>query len=92
EYHRYGYRQPVGDSPVIPDSYVSAVLVPALAFDRTGNRIGFGAGYYDRLLARLRNALSIGVADLVVDEALPAESFDIPMTHLVTSEGVLTVA
>jgi 5-formyltetrahydrofolate cyclo-ligase len=92
ERHRFGYRQPVADSPLIPDSQVSAVLVPALAFDRTGTRIGFGAGYYDRLLARLPAALKIGIADLVVEGTLPADDFDIPMTHLATRDGILFVA
>ena len=70
EHHRFGYRQPVADSAVIGDHEVRAVLVPALAFDRTGNRLGFGAGYYDRLLARLPGCLKIGIADIVVDLSL----------------------
>jgi 5-formyltetrahydrofolate cyclo-ligase len=91
EQHRFGYRQPVAGSPTFPDVRISAVLVPALAFDRNGNRLGFGAGYYDRLLARLPHALKIGIADFVVDRELPTESFDIPMTHLATPAGLVKV-
>ncbi len=91
EQHRFGYRQPVAGSPTVPDLGISAVLVPALAFDNRGNRLGFGAGYYDRLLARLPHALKIGIADYVIDGELPTESFDIPMTHLVTSTGEVIV-
>ena len=91
EHHRFGYRQPVAGSAVIEDHDVRAVLVPALAFDRRGNRIGFGAGYYDRLLARLPNCLKIGIADIVIDGELPSDDFDVPMTHLATTEGAVPV-
>ncbi|MGI9608913.1 MAG: 5-formyltetrahydrofolate cyclo-ligase [Acidimicrobiia bacterium] len=91
ERHRFGYHQPTASSPIIADDEVAAVLVPALAFDRAGNRLGFGAGYYDRLLARLPTALKIGIADHVVDGRLPTESFDIPMTHLATAQGVVAI-
>lgn len=88
EDHRFGYRQPVAGSPQVADDHVTAVLVPALAFDRHGNRLGFGAGYYDRFLARMPVALKVGIADVLVDERLPVESFDVPMTHLATIDSV----
>jgi 5-formyltetrahydrofolate cyclo-ligase len=91
ERHRFGYRQPIAGSPILPDARISAVLVPALAFDQSGNRLGFGAGYYDRLLARLPHALKIGIADFVVDAELPTESFDVAMTHLATTAGTIVV-
>ncbi|NNE97042.1 MAG: 5-formyltetrahydrofolate cyclo-ligase [Acidimicrobiales bacterium] len=91
EPHRLGYRQPVAHSTVIADDDVRAVLVPALAFDREGNRLGFGAGYYDRLLARLPDCYKIGIADVVIDGVLPHEDFDVPMTHLATTSGVVEV-
>ena len=88
EKHRFGYRQPVAESEQIPDVLIAAVLVPALAFDRSGNRLGFGAGYYDRFLARLPLAFKVGIADVLLDETLPIEQFDIPMTHIATPAGV----
>ncbi len=88
EDHRFGYRQPVVSAPVIDSEDIAAVLVPALAFDRHGNRLGFGAGYYDRFLARLPEVYKVGIADVLVEELLPAESFDIPMTHLATVDAV----
>lgn len=92
ETHRYGYRQPRPDGPVVADAEVGAVLVPGLAFDRAGIRLGRGAGYYDRFLARLdAGVLRIGVpADDLVDR-LPAEDHDVAMTHLATPDGVLPV-
>jgi 5-formyltetrahydrofolate cyclo-ligase len=91
EEHRWGFRQPVADAVVIEPGEVGVVLVPGLVFDRHGARLGHGAGYYDRLLARLRPEVwRIGVVPeaLVVDR-LPAEAHDIPMTHLVTEAGVI---
>lgn len=92
ERHRFGYLQPVGGSPEVRDESVGAVLVPGLAFDRQGSRLGHGQGYYDRLLARLpSDVLRLGVTGDVIVERLPAEPHDIPMTHLVTSTAVHSV-
>jgi 5-formyltetrahydrofolate cyclo-ligase len=69
---------------------VGAILVPGLAFDRAGYRLGRGAGVYDRLLASLpEHVLRIGLipsARLV--ETLPREAHDVPMHAVVTPEGV----
>ena len=93
ERHRYGYRQPVADAPVVADDDVVAVLCPGLAFDRLGNRLGRGAGYYDRFLARLDPAtLRVGITGDYVVARLPVEPFDVAMTHLATSTGVRPVA
>ena len=53
ERHPYGFDQPVADAMVVPDTAIAVVLVPGLAFDRQGSRLGRGRGYYDRFLARL---------------------------------------
>lgn len=92
EVHPYGYRQPLGDGPVIDDADVAAVLVPGLGFDRHGTRLGRGAGYYDRFLARLdASVLRIGMTAGIVLDRLPTEDHDVPMTHLVTADAVLAV-
>lgn len=89
ETHRFGYDQPVRDSPSIDDDEIAAVLVPGLAFDRHGTRLGFGAGYFDRFLARLGPVVRMGVCDEISDETLPVEAHDIAMTHLATPAGVV---
>jgi len=65
------------------------VVVPALAFDRQGFRIGYGGGYYDRLLARAGCA-SVGLAfhELLFDR-LPHEDWDIPAGAVCTEEELL---
>lgn len=90
--HRYGYRQPRADAPMVADADVGAVLVPGLAFDRIGTRLGRGAGYYDRFLARLGPAvLRVGLPAGGPVDRLPADDHDVPMTHLATPDGVLPV-
>lgn len=88
----YGLVEP--RPPWLPPSALSSVhtvFVPALAVDRHGVRLGRGAGYYDRSLP-LRGLgtrlIAVVRDDDVVDE-LPAESHDVPMTHVLTPGGGL---
>jgi 5-formyltetrahydrofolate cyclo-ligase len=84
---RYGLREP--PEPWLPAAEVSVaalVLVPALAVDRTGIRLGRGAGFYDRTL-RLADPAARLMAVIRDDELvdrLPAEPHDVPMTHALT--------
>ncbi len=94
EVHPYGFLQPHRSAPEVHPFDIDVVLVPGLTFDLWGNRLGRGAGYYDRLLSIVRPEVPlVGVVavDLVVDR-LPAEIHDVPMTHLATEEGVIETA
>lgn len=94
EVHPYGFLQPHRSAPEIQPSEIDVLLVPGLTFDLWGNRLGRGAGYYDRLLSIVRPAVPlVGIAPvaLVVDQ-LPVEVHDVPMTHLATEEGVIETA
>lgn len=92
EQHRYGYAQPGADAPVVADSEIAAVLVPGLAFDRLGGRLGRGKGYYDRLLSRLGpDVVRVGVTAGYIVAELPTEAHDVAMTHLGGVFGVLPV-
>jgi 5-formyltetrahydrofolate cyclo-ligase len=87
---RYGIREPVGGE-VWPIEQVDLIVVPALAFDRAGNRLGRGGGFYDRFLAQPGvRAVRCGLAfrEQVVDE-LPAETHDRPVHLLATDEELL---
>lgn len=93
ERHRYGFWQPVAGGQRVADGDIAAVLVPGLAFDRSGGRLGRGMGYYDRFLARLDpTVVRIGVTGGVVVPRLPVDAHDVAMTHLVDAEGVVVVA
>ncbi|SFQ18407.1 5-formyltetrahydrofolate cyclo-ligase [Amycolatopsis rubida] len=66
------------------------LLIPALAVDRHGTRLGRGAGYYDRTLTAAPNTARVAVvrAEEVVDR-LPAEPHDVPMTAVLTPSGLI---
>jgi 5-formyltetrahydrofolate cyclo-ligase len=72
---------------------IDLAVVPGLAFDLRGNRLGFGAGYYDRFLPNLRNdAITIGVCfDDQLVEQLPIEVFDVPLNGILTNMGLILV-
>ena len=86
----WGLLEPPG--PVLPESALAEatlVIVPALAVDRRGVRLGRGRGFYDRSL-KVRNPQARLIAmvrdDEFVDE-LPAEPHDVPMTHALTPKA-----
>lgn len=80
--------EPMGDAPLVqPD----IVLVPLLAFDREGYRLGYGGGFYDRTLEVLRAeaptiAVGIGYAGQGVDK-LPIDAYDQKLDWIVTEQG-----
>ncbi len=84
-----GLMEPSGETgSVVPPGAFDVIVVPGLAFDRTGNRIGFGAGYYDRFLS-LTPAIRIGLAfDFQLVDRLPADPRDISMDLVVTESDI----
>jgi 5-formyltetrahydrofolate cyclo-ligase len=84
--------RPEGRRPARPDR-VEVALVPGVAFDRSGARLGYGGGHFDRLLARLAAAAAvIGVAyGTQVLDSLPSEPHDRRVDILVTEREVLRI-
>ena len=75
----------------VPEVDPDVLLVPLLAFDRAGYRLGYGAGFYDRTLERLRRskrvyAVGIGFAGQEVD-GVPRDQYDQPLDWLVTERS-----
>lgn len=94
EVHRFGFLQPHASAPMVGPDAIDVALLPGLAFDLHGNRLGHGAGYFDRLLLATRTGVKlVGVVPvaLVVDR-LPVEAHDIPVRYLATEEGVIETA
>lgn len=80
--------EPTGENTVNP-SEIDLIIVPAVAFDRDGSRLGRGKGFYDRLLADTKAAtIGIGYDFQLVDE-LPVEAHDVPMNMVVTETSVI---
>ena len=75
--------QPTSEAPRVLPASLSLVIVPGLAFSPSGVRLGFGGGYYDRLLPRCAGAMVIGVCfDVQIVESLPSEPHDHPVDGL----------
>lgn len=88
--HPFGFRQPDDGSAPLDVEEIDVVLVPGLAFDAQGNRVGHGAGMYDRLLDELpAGTVRVGIAveDAIVDR-IPAEDHDRRVDWLATEAGV----
>ncbi|SEH54226.1 5-formyltetrahydrofolate cyclo-ligase [Magnetospirillum fulvum] len=82
-------------TPAAPRLIPTLLLVPLLAFDAKGFRLGFGGGYYDRTLDALRRGdgvVAVGLAFAAQQSpALPSEPWDQPLDMILTEEGLLTV-
>jgi 5-formyltetrahydrofolate cyclo-ligase len=83
----FGLKQPASGNRVDPRS-VEVILLPLLTFDRSGHRLGYGKGYFDRYLVRCRpSAVKIGFSWFEPMEELPEiQSYDIPLDYCVTPE------
>jgi len=92
-----GYRgipEPAATLPRIDREAIDWVLVPGVAFDLTGRRLGYGGGFYDRLLPLLRpDAPRIaGAFDLQIVERVPATTHDLTVGLMVTETRILAPA
>jgi 5-formyltetrahydrofolate cyclo-ligase len=93
ERHPFGFWQPPANAPTLAAGEVDLVLVPGLAFDARGARLGYGRGLYDRLLARLKpDTPRVGVTiDALWVQELPSEPHDVRMTHVLTPKGLFVL-
>lgn len=89
EKNKFGLLEPKKEfvRPFPPES-LDLVIVPGLAFDMKGYRIGYGAGYYDNFLPKCTNALFVALAYQIqiVDNVYP-ESWDVPVHIIITENG-----
>jgi 5-formyltetrahydrofolate cyclo-ligase len=86
----WGIREP---KPEAPEVFPDVMLVPLAAFDRSGHRIGYGAGYYDMTIARIRamkSVTAIGIAFAVQEVGkVPATSFDQQLDLVLTENETI---
>lgn len=81
---QFGIGEPTGEEFVDYD-HIDLIIVPGVAFDRNGNRMGRGRGFYDRLLRQTPRAYKIGVAfNFQMRVQIPIEAHDIPMDMVVS--------
>jgi len=89
---KLGIREPRKRIPMLPLD-VDLFILPGLAFDTQGGRLGFGAGIYDGILSQARKSspkIAIGYDWQVLDEPLPLEPHDIRMDWIVTDKRVIS--
>jgi 5-formyltetrahydrofolate cyclo-ligase len=87
----YQILEPNQESPRLEPDCVDLMLVPAVAMDRSGDRLGYGGGYYDRLRADplWRRIPTIGIVfDFAYVETLPTEDWDLPLDAVCTELGL----
>jgi 5-formyltetrahydrofolate cyclo-ligase len=92
----FGLLEPRADAPEIPAHGIDLFMVPGLAFDLRGARVGYGGGYYDELAAYVRahpdaaNARFIGYGfDFQLLDTCPTGEWDVPLDSVVTDDRVV---
>ncbi|HYH02634.1 MAG TPA: 5-formyltetrahydrofolate cyclo-ligase [Bacillota bacterium] len=85
---KFGLKEPRQDAPTVAIADLDLIVLPGVAFDNTGNRLGHGMGYYDRFLARIDpRVFKLALAyDFQVVSQVPAETHDIKMDAILTPE------
>ncbi|MCM1020736.1 MAG: 5-formyltetrahydrofolate cyclo-ligase [Muribaculum sp.] len=75
-----------------PVDNIDLIIVPAVAYDRCGNRVGRGKGFYDRLLAKSRAAkIGVGYDFQLIDEIIDAEPHDIRVDMVITERRTMRI-
>ncbi|MDA9042835.1 5-formyltetrahydrofolate cyclo-ligase, partial [Candidatus Pelagibacter sp.] len=87
--NKYGIPEPESKNIVYPD----VLLIPLLAFDKNLNRLGYGGGYYDRLIEKLskrKNIIKIGLAFSVQEiDKVPINMYDQKLDYIVTNKHII---
>lgn len=84
EANKFGIDEPIDGLPMFPEE-IDMVFVPLLAFDKTGNRVGYGKGYYDRFLKECReDIIKIGFSFFEAEEAIDINAFDVKLDYCIT--------
>lgn len=86
----FGIWEPGEASPMVDETSIDLVLVPGLCYDRLGNRLGFGGGYFDRWLAGF-SGFRVGLCrHAILRDQLPIEGHDIRVNMVLTEEECLS--
>lgn len=79
------------ESIMVSPNKIEVVFVPLLAYDKVGNRVGFGKGFYDAFLGKLRpEVIKIGLSFYPPEEYIQSEPHDIRLNYCITPEKVFT--
>ena len=82
----FGIREPLGEAY---EGDMDVAIVPTLAVDEQGRRLGYGGGYYDRYLPKTRAYLAGVCHDAALHDSLPAQAHDVKMDAVITPSGLI---
>lgn len=86
---RFGIREPKFCMLKREFKNIDVALIPGIVFDKTGHRIGFGGGYFDRFLKKI-DCTTIGLAyEFQIIEKIPAEKYDVAVDYIVTEKRII---
>lgn len=95
QFNQYGIRElPIELQQIMVPENIDLCLIPGIAFDLTGNRLGFGSGYYDRYLAKVPpHAIRIALAFecQIYPETIPTDTYDLPMDYILTEKQLYRI-
>ena len=85
----WGIPEPHGNRPVKLDE-IDLILMPGAAFDERGNRLGYGAGFYDKLLSVFTKTTVALAFEAQIVPQVPADPHDVPAMKIVTEKRIIT--
>ena len=88
ETNQFGIPQPMTTMPMIPGE-IEMIIVPLLAYDESGHRLGYGKGYYDRFLKQCTKAIKIGFSYFEPEQVISGvNSYDVKLDYCVNPHGI----
>ncbi|AEA01025.1 5-formyltetrahydrofolate cyclo-ligase [Aerococcus sp. Group 1] len=87
---RYGILEPQANSPQADISMVDLIILPCLSCNRQGQRLGYGGGYYDRLLADFKGITIIPYFDKLMTSDIPCKDYDIKADYIISESGIFS--
>ena len=86
---KYNIKEPQTECISCPK--LDLIIIPALAIDKYGNRLGYGGGFYDRFLVNIKTIKLVPIAEKLIFESIPQEIFDIKIDYFVTEKKVCNI-
>lgn len=88
----FGVLEPNLNCKICKSEDIDVVLVPAVAFDERGHRLGYGLGFYDRFLPGIKcETIGLAYDETILNTNLPVDSHDVALNHVVSERRIISV-